>query len=59
MASIDKMPVHLSLIFVEDDLSFIDIARLVAWSTAAGVAYVTIYDYKGTYESIGDLSVDM
>jgi hypothetical protein len=47
LSGIEKLPVHLSLVFVEDDLSFSDIARLVAWSTVAGVAYISVYDGKG------------
>jgi dehydrodolichyl diphosphate syntase complex subunit NUS1 len=41
------LPVHISLVVVEDDISLTDIARLVAWSMVAGIAYVTIYDHKG------------
>jgi dehydrodolichyl diphosphate syntase complex subunit NUS1 len=47
LTNIDKLPVHISLVVVEDDISLVDIARLVAWSTAAGIGYVTIYDHRG------------
>jgi len=45
---LNKIPVHLGLVIVEDVISFVDIARIVVWSAALGVAYVTIYDHKGT-----------
>ena len=42
-----KLPVHLGLVFVEDELFLSDVARIVAWSTIIGIKCVTVYDHKG------------
>ena len=52
LSAVQRRPKHLSLVFVEEDLSFSDIARLVAWSTLAGIAYVTVCDHRGIDEQL-------
>ena len=38
-----KIPLHLSLIVHEEELSPTDLARLVTWAFAAGIYNVSIY----------------
>jgi len=47
LATVDRIPIHVGLVFVEDDISFADVAKLVVWSMVAGIAYITIYDHRG------------
>jgi len=47
LATVDRIPVHVGLVFVEDDISLTDVAKLVVWSMVAGIAYITIYDHRG------------
>jgi len=47
LAVVDRIPVHVGLVFVEDDISLADVAKLVVWSMLAGIAYITIYDHRG------------
>lgn len=42
-----RLPVHLGIVVVEEDLHVVDVVRIVAWSMAVGISYITIYDYKG------------
>ena len=49
LAAVDRIPIHVSLVFVEDDISLTDVAKLVVWSVVAGIAYITIYDHRGIY----------
>lgn len=42
-----RLPVHLGIVVVEEDLHVVDIVKIVAWSMAVGISYITIYDYKG------------
>lgn len=46
-ARLRRLPVHLGIVIVEENLHVIDIVRIVAWSMAAGISYITIYDHKG------------
>ena len=47
LSRLEKLPVHISLVVVENEISFSDIARVIAWSLTAGIAYITIYDQRG------------
>jgi len=47
LACVDRIPIHVGLVFVEDDISLTDVAKLVVWSMVAGIAYITIYDHRG------------
>ena len=49
LATVDRIPIHVGLVFVEDDISLTDVAKLVVWSVVAGIAYITIYDHRGLY----------
>ena len=46
-AHLKKLPVHLGIVVLEDDLNVADIAKIVVWAITAGISYVTIYDHKG------------
>jgi len=46
-ATLERLPVHLGVVSVEEDMSMSDIARIVIWSAALGVTYVTVFDHKG------------
>ena len=49
LAAVDRIPIHVGLVFVEDDISLTDVAKLVVWSMVAGIAYITIYDHRGLW----------
>ena len=42
-----KLPLHLGMMFLEDDMSYSDIANAVLWSVAMGISYISIYDIHG------------
>ena len=42
-----KVPVHLSLIINENDVSYSDLARLLVWCMNSGIFYITLYDING------------
>ena len=52
LACVDRIPIHVGLVFVEDDISLADVAKLVVWSMVAGIAYITIYDHRGRLCSV-------
>ena len=45
-----KLPLHLALIVVEEEMSHLDLARLVTWSFSFGVHNVSLYDPNGKLE---------
>lgn len=47
VAHLRKLPVHLGIVVLEDDLNVVDVAKIVVWAITAGISYVTIYDHKG------------
>ena len=53
LATVDRIPIHVGLVFVEDDISLTDVAKLVVWSMVAGIAYITIYDHRGANPNPG------
>ncbi|KAH3736428.1 dehydrodolichyl diphosphate synthase complex subunit nus1-like [Dreissena polymorpha] len=42
-----KLPLHLGLLVLEDEFSYADIARLILWSSAMGISFVSVYDVNG------------
>ncbi|KAM3602827.1 uncharacterized protein V6R79_011531 [Siganus canaliculatus] len=48
--SLEKLPIHIGLLVVEEELSYTDIANLVVWCVAVGVSYVSIYDNHGIFQ---------
>lgn len=51
VAHLRKLPVHLGIVVLEDDLNVVDVAKIVVWAITAGISYVTIYDHKGKQHS--------
>lgn len=45
-----KLPIHLAVAVNEKDLSYTDLARLVNWSFAAGIQFVSLYDPRGRWQ---------
>lgn len=52
-----KLPVHLGIVVLEDDLNVVDVAKIVVWAITAGISYVTIYDHKGKKHSARSLTI--
>ncbi|XP_041830936.1 dehydrodolichyl diphosphate synthase complex subunit nus1 [Melanotaenia boesemani] len=48
--SLEKLPVHISLLVAEEDPSYTDIANLMVWCMALGVSYVSVYDHYGMFQ---------
>ena len=44
---VEKLPVHVGLLIVEEQPSYTDIANLVVWCMAVGISYVSVYDNHG------------
>lgn len=42
-----KLPLHLGMIIIEEDISYTDIANFVLWSAAMGISFISIYDSSG------------
>lgn len=49
-AKLHKMPVHLALLFTEEQHSYTDVASLVVWCMALGISYVSVYDQRGFFK---------
>ncbi|XP_075993409.1 dehydrodolichyl diphosphate synthase complex subunit nus1 [Genypterus blacodes] len=47
---LEKLPVHISLLVTEEELSYADTARLVVWCMNVGIAYVSVYDSHGIFQ---------
>lgn len=47
-----KLPQHIGLIVVENDISYKDLANIVVWSVTMGISYISIYDVNGMYCTI-------
>ena len=42
-----KLPRHISFVLQEPEIRYHDVAKLVVWSMAVGISYISIYDRKG------------
>jgi len=42
-----KLPLHIGLLFLEDEISYSDIANLVLWSATMGITFISLYDKNG------------
>jgi len=47
LPSLQKLPVHLALAADSDFLSLDEIARVVSWSLACNIRFLTLYDSRG------------
>lgn len=45
--SLQKLPLHLGLVFTENKLSYVDVASVVVWCMAMGISYISIFDTRG------------
>lgn len=45
--ALHKLPVHLGIVVVEDEISFRDIGKIVVWSVISGIPWITIFDKNG------------
>ncbi|XP_036004670.1 dehydrodolichyl diphosphate synthase complex subunit nus1 isoform X1 [Fundulus heteroclitus] len=48
--SLEKIPVHIGFVVVEEELSYKDVANMVVWCMAVGVSYVSVYDHHGIFQ---------
>ncbi|CAL9691806.1 unnamed protein product [Knipowitschia caucasica] len=46
--SVEKLPVHIGLVLVNEEPSYTDVANLVVWCMALGISHVSVYDHNGT-----------
>lgn len=44
---LNKLPHHISLLILEPEIIFKDVAKLIVWSMALDIPYISIYDRKG------------
>ncbi|KAL4232498.1 ditrans [Mactra antiquata] len=42
-----KLPLHLGMIILENDISYSDLANVILWSAAMGISFISIYDTNG------------
>ena len=42
-----RVPMHIGIVLVEDDVSFKDLANLIIWCMLTGISYISIYDRSG------------
>ncbi|XP_017547956.1 dehydrodolichyl diphosphate synthase complex subunit nus1 [Pygocentrus nattereri] len=47
--ALEKLPLHLGLLVVEEEQQYTDIANLVVWCMAVGISYVSVYDHEGVF----------
>ncbi|XP_013394964.1 dehydrodolichyl diphosphate synthase complex subunit nus1 [Lingula anatina] len=45
--SLKRLPIHLGVIILEDNISYIDIANIIIWCMTLGISYISVYDRKG------------
>ena len=45
--SLKRLPIHVGIVIVEDEISFADLANLLLWCMAMGISYISIYDVAG------------
>lgn len=56
--SLEKLPLHLGLLIVEEQPSYTDIANLVVWCMAVGISYVSVYDNHGVFRKNNSLLLE-
>ena len=53
--NLKRVPVHLGIVLVEDDVSFKDIANMIIWCMLMGTTYISIYDRSGLLSYCGQV----
>ncbi|KAK3585540.1 hypothetical protein CHS0354_022951 [Potamilus streckersoni] len=56
---LQKLPLHLGLLVLEDEFSYKDIANLILWSAAMGISYISVYDVNGVLKRNSKLLYDI
>lgn len=47
IATLRFLPRHISFLLLEPEIDFNILARIVVWSVAAGISYLSVYDPEG------------
>lgn len=47
---INKLPVHIGIVVLEEKLSYTDIANIIIWSLALGISCISVYDVNGEFK---------
>ncbi|XP_077976949.1 dehydrodolichyl diphosphate synthase complex subunit Nus1-like isoform X2 [Glandiceps talaboti] len=50
--TLKKLPLHIGIVVVEDDVSFPDISNIVVWCMALGISFISLYDTAGEVNRI-------
>ena len=50
--SLKRLPLHVGIVIVEDEISFVDLANILLWCMAMGISYISIYDATGKNNSL-------
>ena len=45
--TLKKLPIHIGLAVLENEISYHDIANTLLWSAAMGVSFISVYDTDG------------
>lgn len=53
--SLEKLPVHIGLLVLDEEPSYTDIANLVVWCMAVGISCVSVYDDNGIFQKNNSL----
>lgn len=53
--SLEKLPVHIGLLLVDEEPSYTDLANLVVWCMAMGISCVSVYDDNGILQKNNSL----
>ncbi|XP_070569095.1 dehydrodolichyl diphosphate synthase complex subunit nus1-like [Ptychodera flava] len=48
--SLKKLPLHVGLVMLEDELSYQDVANIIVWCMAMGISYISLYDTEGIFK---------
>lgn len=46
-STLNTLPQHISFLILESEILFEDVAKLIVWSMAVGISYISIYDRRG------------
>lgn len=56
---IDKLPVHVSLVFLEENVQTEDLVKPIVWCICLGVSTITLYDYWGRIRQNKELNQEI
>ncbi|XP_016845748.1 dehydrodolichyl diphosphate synthase complex subunit nus1 [Nasonia vitripennis] len=55
LATASKIPRHLAILLGQEEISVLDLRRLISWCAIAEIPYITFYDHKGILQKSQDL----